>query len=48
LLDWLGIRPDVQTMHGYLWIKSGHILVVPCEDIDILSYEYYQFFSFRK
>jgi len=21
-------------MHGYLWIKSGHILIVPCEDID--------------
>ena len=41
LLNWLGIWLDVQTMHGYLWIKSGYILVVPCEDINILSYEYY-------
>ena len=28
LLDWLGVRFDVQTMHGYLWIKSGHVFVV--------------------
>ena len=48
LLDWLGVRSDVQTMHGYLWIKSGHIFVAPCEDIDILPHEYYQFFFLRK
>ena len=46
LLDWLGDRSDVQTIHGYLWIKSGHVLVVPCKDIYILFYKYHQFFSF--
>ena len=23
LLDWLGVRSDVQTMHGYLWTSPG-------------------------
>ena len=46
LLDWLGVRSDVQTMHGYLWIKSGHVSVAPCKDIYILLYKYHQLFSF--
>jgi len=45
LLDWLDVRLNVQTMHSYLWIKSGHIFVILCKDVDILSYECYQFFS---
>ena len=48
LLDWLGIRLDIRTMHGYLRIKFGHVFIVPCKDIDILSYEYNQFFFLRK
>jgi len=48
LLDWLGVRLDVQMMHGYIWIKSGYVFVVPCKDIDKLAYEYYQFFLLRK
>jgi len=48
LLDWLGVKLDIQTMHGYLRIKSGHIFIIPWKDIDILSYEYYQFFFLRK
>ena len=48
LLDWLDVRLNVQTMHGYLRIESGHIFVIPCKDVDILSYECYQFLSLCK
>ena len=48
LLDWLGVGLDVQTVHGDLWIESGHVFVAPCEDVYILFYEYYQFFLFCK
>jgi len=41
LLDGLCIRTDVGAMYSHWRIKPGHILVVPSEDIYILSHEMY-------
>ena len=48
LFHWLDFGLIVQSMHGYLRIKSGHIFVFSYNDINILSYECYQFFFLCK
>jgi len=40
LFDWFGVKIDVKTMHN-LGIEPRHVLVIPSEDIYILSYEMY-------
>jgi len=48
LFHWLDVRLNIQTMNGYLRIKTRHIFIISCKDIVILSYECYQFFYLCK
>jgi len=41
LFAWFGVRIDVETMHSNLEIEPGHVLIIPSEDIYLLSYELY-------
>jgi len=41
LLDWLGIRVDVEAMYSNLGIEFRYVLIIPSEDIFIFSYEMY-------
>ena len=41
LLNWLGVRVDVETMHSNLGIEFRNVLITPSEDIFILLYEMY-------
>jgi len=41
LLDGLHLRIDVEAMHSHLRIKSRHILIIPSENIYILSHKRY-------
>jgi len=42
LLDRFGILFDVETVHGYMRIKSRHVFIALNKDIFILSYERYK------
>jgi len=44
LLDELRIRIDVEVMHSHLRVEPRHILVVPSENIYILSHKRYYIF----
>jgi len=41
LLDGLRIRIDVEAMHNHLRVEPRHILVVPRENIHLLSHKRY-------
>ena len=47
LLNQLGIRFDVKTMHDHLRIETRHIFIAPGKDIYILSYESYKVLLLR-
>jgi len=47
LLNWLGIRCDVETIHGHLRIKIRYVFIALGKDIYILSYERYEVFFLR-
>jgi len=40
LLDWFGVQVEVEVMHGKLG-EPRHVLIIPSEDIFILSCEMY-------
>jgi len=41
LFDWFHIQIDVEAMHSHLRVNPGHILLVPGENINILSHKIY-------
>lgn len=45
LINWFDLRINVQSLHGYLGIKTRHVLISLSEDIHVLAYELYHVFS---
>ena len=46
LFDWFRVWINVEAMHSHSRIKPRHVLVIPSENIYILSHERYQIFLF--
>ena len=44
LLNRLGIRFDVEMIHGHQRIEATHVFIAPCKDIYVLPYERYEAF----